>query len=67
MKRKPIEVCAVWDHSTYQNVQTGIYVFSNTTLEELYELMKGYDARGENMPTRVEFVLKQFEENDEDE
>ena len=62
MKRKPIEICAVWgkDGET-QKVQDGIYVFNDTTLQSIYELLMCYESRGEPVPNRFEIRMDQFE------
>ena len=61
MKRKPIEICAVWgkDGET-QKVQDGIYVFNNTTLQDVYDLLTCYEERNEPIPDRFEIKMDQF-------
>ena len=56
MGRKTIELRAIWNLSDgTEGVQTGIYVFNTTTLQECIDLMKGYADRGEKVPDRIEF------------
>lgn len=59
---KPIEIRAVWEYEgKIEKVQTGIFVFSNMTLDEVYDLMRSYESRGERVPTKFEVCMKGFE------
>lgn len=61
---KTVELRAVWklDNGSEQ-VQTGIYVFENTTIKEMRELMESYKSRGEKVPDYVEFNVVDKEED----
>lgn len=59
---KPIEIRAVWDYDgKIEKVQTGIYVYSNMTLDEIYDLLRSYESRGERVPTKFEVYMNGFE------
>ena len=59
----PVELYAVWKNEDgTELVQTGIYVFENTSIKEIRDLMKGYAERGERIPDKVEFKVMEEEE-----
>lgn len=63
----PIEIRVVWDlPGGGQMVQTGIYVFSTTKLQEVYDLLAQYKDNTEGRrPDHVEFSMRDFEEEEE--
>lgn len=59
----PIELCAVWKlEDGNEMVQTGIYVPDDTTLKGVRELMSMYENSWEKVPYKVEFKVKEEEE-----
>ena len=67
-KRKAIEILAIWDNPDgTQTVQTGIYLFSTSSLADVHKLLKCYEERCEKCPDRFEVAMKEFEEDDADE
>lgn len=60
---KPAELCVVWKQADgTEAVQTGIYVFDNMTIKDIRKLMECYSERGEELPYKVEFRVKEEEE-----
>lgn len=63
MGRRPVEVRFAYQQDDGDVlVQTGIYVFEDTTLADLRRLAE----RSREVPDFIEFHLSQFEEGDED-
>ena len=61
---EPVELRAVWKNGDgTESVQTGIYVFDCTTIEEIRRLMEGYAEEGERIPDYVEVDMKSKEED----
>lgn len=59
----PVELYAVWKNEDgTEFVQTGIYVFENTSIKEIRDLMKSYAEEGERIPDKVEFKVMEEEE-----
>ena len=60
MGRKTVELRAIIPWCGKEFVQTGIYVFSDTTLEKIMELMEnGIEIQGKRLPvSKVEFDVK---------
>ena len=64
--RRTIELRPIWNMGDgRQLVQTGVYVFDDTTLADVYRLLAGYKDRVEGLPTTVEIDLAQFEGEEE--
>lgn len=60
---KPVELRAVWKNQDgTEKVQTGIYVFDNTTIKEVRDLMMCYRSRGEDVPDYIEIDVTDDEE-----
>ena len=62
MSRKTIEIRMAWNLPNGSvGVQTGVYVFEDTTLKQVYDLVKDM----ENRPDFIEMDIGQFEEDDD--
>lgn len=60
--RDTVELCAVWKRDDgMELVQTGIYVFDDTTIKDIRKLMMCYSESGEEPPYKVEFRVKEDE------
>ena len=65
VKRKPIEVRFAYDQKDGSVlVQTGIYLFNTSTLQDVYNLAKRSSSCP--VPDFIELHLAQFDEEDED-
>ena len=65
VKRRPIELRWAYDQKDGSVlVQTGIYLFNTSTLQDVYDLAKRSSSCP--VPDFVELHLAQFEEEDED-
>lgn len=64
MSKKPIELRFAYEQNDGTVlVQTGYYLFSTATLQQVYELAKHAD---DDMPDFIELHLAQFEEEEDD-
>ena len=62
MKRRPIEIRFAFNQPDGQIlVQTGIYLFNTTTLQEVYDFVQRCDDK----PDFIELHMEQFEEEEE--
>ena len=64
MGRKTVELRAIMDVDGTEIVQTGIYVFEDTTIAMIWDLMSnGIEVFGKRYPVK----MIEFDQNDEEE